>query len=350
MKTSEPRTSVSGSDGSHHQPLTYVRGSDNTDEALLRAVAAAFPDRLCRRREPRGRRGVMVGGRGVRLADESAVADAELFVAVELVESGGTETLVRQASAVNRAWLPQDQIAVSIETAFDAEREKVVAVRRTKFADLVLDEAPTALPRDVAPGPMLAAAVAERYDPATLIDDDARRYLARVRCLREWLPSLELPDFGADPWRELLPEWCSGKSSVAELRASSPVAAIQSRLTPQQLHAVEREAPERIEVPSGSRITLEYEFGKPPVLAVRIQEMFGLAQTPRVAGGRIGVLLHLLAPNYRVQQITPDLASFWKNTYPEVKKELKRRYPKHAWPDDPLAASAESRPRRKESR
>jgi ATP-dependent helicase HrpB len=289
----------------------------------------------------------MVGGRGVRLADESAVADAELFVAVELSESGGAETLVRQASAVDRAWLPAEQLATTVETAFDAEREKVVAVRRTRFADLVLDEAPTALPSDVDPGPMLAAAVAERYDLATLVDDDARRYLARVRCLREWQPSLEFPDFGGDPWRELLPEWCAGKSSVAELRASSPIHAIQSRLTPQQLHAVERETPERIEVPSGSRIAVEYEPGKPPVLAVRIQEMFGLAATPRVAAGRVPVLLHLLAPNYRVQQITPDLASFWKNTYGEVKKELKRRYPKHAWPDDPLAAQPERRPQRK---
>lgn len=324
-----------------------VLSTELADEAMLRALAVAFPDRLCRRREPKGRRGVMVGGRGVKLADESAVADAELFVAVELNESGQAEALVRQASIVERAWLPQDQIVTTIETAFDAEREKVIAMRRTRFADLVLDEAPTALPRDVDPGPMLAAAVADRFDPATLVDDDVRRYLARVQCLREWLPSLELPDFGPQPWRDLLPEWCAGKSSVAELRASSPVAAIQARLTPQQLHAVEREAPERIEVPSGSRITLEYEVGKPPVLAVRVQEMFGLAQTPRVAGGRIGVLLHLLAPNYRVQQITPDLASFWKNTYPEVKKELKRRYPKHAWPDDPLAAQAEHRPQRR---
>jgi ATP-dependent helicase HrpB len=337
------RTDESGS--ASEIPHSALR-TPHSDDAVLRALAVAFPDRLCKRREPKGRRGVMVGGRGVRLADESAVADAELFVAVELNESGGSETLVRQASAVERSWLPQDQIATTVETAFDAEREKVVAVRRTRFADLVLDEAPTALPRDVDPGAMLAAAVAERFDPAALVEDDARRYLARVRCLREWLPSLELPDLGADPWRTLLPEWCAGKASVAELRASSPIFAVQARLTAQQIAAIEREAPERIEVPSGSRIVLEYEVGKPPVLAVRIQELFGLTATPRVAGGRIAVLLHLLAPNYRVQQITPDLASFWKNTYGEVKKELKRRYPKHAWPDDPLAAQAEHRPQR----
>jgi len=110
---------------------------------------------------------------------------------------------------------------------------------------------------------------------------------------------------------------------------------------------VESAAPERIAVPSGNIIKLHYEVGKPPVLAVRIQEVFGMTETPRLAGGRLPVLMHLLAPNYRVQQITPDLASFWKNTYGEVKKDLKARYPKHAWPDNPLTAQAERGPRRR---
>ena len=321
-----------------------AKSNVDADEAVLRALAVAFPDRICKRREPKGRRGVMVGGRGVRLADESAVADAELFVAVELTESGQSETLVRQASLVERSWLPQTHLTTAVEVAFDAAREKVMGVRRTKFLDLVLDETPAAIPRDVDTGPILAAAVAERFDPTLFIDDDARRYLARLRCLREWLPQLDWPDFGSPTdntiWREILPEWCAGLTSTADLRAHSPIPVLQARLNSQQLAAVERDAPERVAVPSGSRITLEYEVGKPPILAVRIQELFGLKETPRVGGGRIPVLLHLLAPNYRVQQITPDLASFWKNTYGEVKKELKRRYPKHAWPDDPTVAQA----------
>ncbi|MBY0512765.1 MAG: ATP-dependent helicase HrpB, partial [Gemmataceae bacterium] len=107
-----------------------------------------------------------------------------------------------------------------------------------------------------------------------------------------------------------------------------------------QLRAVDAEAPERIEVPSGSHIAIAYEEGRPPVLAARIQELFGLAETPRVAGGRVKVLLHLLAPNHRPQQVTDDLASFWRNGYPVVRKELRGRYPKHSWPDDPLAAEA----------
>jgi ATP-dependent helicase HrpB len=114
-----------------------------------------------------------------------------------------------------------------------------------------------------------------------------------------------------------------------------------------QRQAVEREAPERLQVPSGSRIALRYELARPPILAVRIQELFGWTQTPRVAGGRVPVLLYLLAPNYRPQQVTDDLASFWTNTYPRVRKELRARYPKHAWPEDPWNATAWRRLRHK---
>ena len=144
----------------------------------------------------------------------------------------------------------------------------------------------------------------------------------------------------------LLPAVAQGCRSFDELRKAPWLARIQGLLTPEQRQAVEREAPERIEVPSGSRIKLHYEPGKPPVLAVRIQEIFGLLETPRVARGRVPVLLHLLAPNMRPQQVTDDLASFWKTTYHQVRKDLRRRYPKHAWPEDPYTATAERRPRR----
>ncbi|QQR57276.1 MAG: hypothetical protein IPG59_20205 [Candidatus Melainabacteria bacterium] len=100
-------------------------------------------------------------------------------------------------------------------------------------------------------------------------------------------------------------------------------------------------------VPSGSQIKLTYEIDKPPVLAARIQELFGMKETPRIAQSRIAVLVHLLAPNYRVQQITPDLGSFWKNTYAQVRKDLKARYPKHSWPEDPLTAQAVSGAKRR---
>jgi ATP-dependent helicase HrpB len=157
--------------------------------------------------------------------------------------------------------------------------------------------------------------------------------------LRQWIPELELPDFGDDPLRAILPALCIGRQSFDELRRAPALAAAKAMLTPVQLQAVDREAPERLEVPSGSLLPLRYEAGQPPVLAVRIQELFGWRETPRIARGRVAVLLHLLGPNMRPQQITGDLESFWRNAYPLVRKELKRRYPKHAWPEDPWTAS-----------
>nr|AUN37421.1 ATP-dependent helicase HrpB [uncultured bacterium] len=321
--------------------------SVSADKAVLRAVLAAFPDRVARRRDPSSRRAVMVGGRGVRLADESAVTRPELFVCVELAEIGQAESLVRQASGIERDWLPAELVQTSIDVEFDPARERVVAVRRTRLEDLVLEESPINLPPGYDAAALLAREAAQRLDRALMLDPDDEAYLARVRCLREWMPELGLPDFGNDTLRELLPQLCAGCTSFDELRKAPILWAIKHRLTQEQLRAVEREAPERLQVPSGNAIRLQYEPGKPPVLAVRIQEIFGWTDTPRVAGGRVSLLLHLLAPNMRPQQVTNDLRSFWANTYAEVRKDLRRRYPKHAWPEDPSMGVAEKRPRRK---
>ena len=161
------------------------------------------------------------------------------------------------------------------------------------------------------------------------------------------MPELELPAFDDAYLRGLLPALCVGRRSFAELRRAPLLDHLRGALSHAQHRALEQHAPERVRVPSGSRIALRYEPGRPPVLAVRIQEVFGLADTPRLAAGRVPVLLHLLAPNQRPQQVTDDLASFWANTYTQVRKELRARYPRHAWPEDPATASAESRPRRR---
>lgn len=142
----------------------------------------------------------------------------------------------------------------------------------------------------------------------------------------------------------LLPALCAGRRSFAELRRLPLLDWLRAQMSPEQSRALEREAPERIEVPSGSRIRLTYEPGRPPVLAARIQELFGLEHTPRVAAGRVPVLMHLLAPNMRPQQVTDDLESFWSTTYSQVRKELRRRYPRHAWPEDPRRAEPQRRP------
>jgi ATP-dependent helicase HrpB len=177
----------------------------------------------------------------------------------------------------------------------------------------------------------------------------ARHFLVRLGCLAQWMPELELPIVNLEALTEILAELALSCRSLAQLRNADWLGEIQLRLGYQKVRLVETEAPERLQVPSGSQLQLKYELGRPPVLAVRIQEIFGLQETPRVAGGRVPVLLHLLAPNYRPQQVTNDLASFWINTYPQVRKDLRARYPKHAWPEDPLTASPERRPGRRSS-
>jgi ATP-dependent helicase HrpB len=327
--------------------LRTLPSPPHSEDGVLRALLAAFPDRLARRRVTGEPRGVMVGGRGVKLAPTSAVTEAELFLCVD-VDGRGVEALVRQASAVQRDWLPAELTSAVVEVEFDEAAERVTAKKRWRFDDLVLEESAAALPDNDETAAALAAAANANLTKVLPPDDsDAGRYLLRVHCLREWMLDLELPAFDETELRELLTWLCHGRRSFAELHGGPWLEALQGRLTHAQRQAVEREAPERIQVPSGSRIALRYELGRPPILAVRIQEMFGQSETPCIAGGRVRVLLHLLAPNYQPQQITDDLASFWANTYAQVRKELRARYPKHAWPEDPANAAPQQRPRRR---
>jgi ATP-dependent helicase HrpB len=317
--------------GGSSYPPAHAGGSP----ALLKCLYVAFPDRLARRRNPGGEKGVMIGGRGVRLAPTSGVVDGELFVCID-IDAGQTESLVRMASLVERDWLPADQMVESVDVAFDEKLERVTARRRVRIEDLTLEDRDAPLPDGERVAQVLADAALERFDSVRPGEDSsAGRFLVRLNCLQSWMPELNLP--AIDP-RSLLVELCSGRKSLAELRSADWLGAVQGRLTYQQLQAIEREAPERLTVPSGSRLAITYELGRPPVLAVRIQELFGLLETPRIAAGRVPVLLHLLAPNGRPQQVTDDLASFWANTYPQVRKDLRARYPKHAWPEDPLSA------------
>lgn len=334
------------------------RRASGRDDVLLRALLAAYPDRLARRRAPHQPRAVMVGGRGVRLAEQSAVTSAELFVCVEVMpasaatSAGQAEDLVRLASEVAPDWLPPEHLRTRVEVAFDGERERVVAWERTRYdlqeessEGLVLSEREVPPADAEAAAALLAEAAATRLPAALPLDDpEVAAFLVRVRCLADWMPELGLPRLDAAALAGLLPELARGRRSFAELRRAPLLERLRGALTHAQLAALDREAPERLAVPSGSRIRLAYEEGKPPVLAARIQELFGLAETPRIAGGRVPVLLHLLAPNLRPQQVTTDLRSFWRNTYPQVRRELQGRYPRHAWPEDPWNARPQRRP------
>jgi ATP-dependent helicase HrpB len=311
---------------------------DASDEVLLRALVAGFPDRVARRRDVTSDKGLMVGGRGVKLGPKSAVQKSPLFLCVD-IDGAGIEATVRQASEVHREWLPQDQVRSGEELFFHPTQKQVVARRRVAFADLILEETPTAITDRDAAAEVLFDAAKGQLESVIPADDDAfSNFLARVRCLKQWMPDLPLPAFDESMMLDVLHELCHGRRSFADLKSAPWLSTLQSKMDYALVQTIEREAPDRITVPTGSRMRLTYEEGRPPVLAVRIQEIFGMKATPRIAGGRVPVLLHLLAPNMRPQQVTDDLASFWANMYEDVRKELKRRYPKHSWPEDPLTA------------
>ena len=332
--------------------LTSIPSGRSTDEELhdehlLRAILAGYPDRVVRRRDPDSDRGVLVGGRGVRLDPHSSVREGTLFVAIDLTPHSDGELRVRMASAIEEEWL-ESRITRTVDLAFHPKRRRVEAVHVHRYLDLTLRSSPAEIDDPVAAADCLAEAASADLERALpLTNADVARFLGRVRALAEWCPELELPRFDTDELIELLPTLCAGRRSFSELRALPLASILSGLLTPPQRNALEAEAPERFTIPTGRSVPLTYPPGRPPVVAARIQELFGLLETPTIARGRVRLTFELLAPNGRPQQVTDDLASFWSNTYQQVRKDLRARYPKHAWPEDPTTATAESRPRRK---
>ncbi|HYC76386.1 MAG TPA: ATP-dependent helicase HrpB [Planctomycetota bacterium] len=318
----------------------------DVEEACLRAILAAYPDRVARRRRRGAAESTMVGGRGLVLAPESVVRDAELFVVLDadLGRRGAAaaRATVRQASAIERAWL--DEVAGSAivrgsETFFDAERGRVVARKVVRFDDLVLEEGETGAPDPEAAAALLLDAAKKEPRRALGLTRAAESLVGRLRALAEWMPELELPPHDDADLVDALAPWVQGRTTLDELTQIDLVQALLARLNRKQREALETQAPAALTVPSGMRRELTYAPGKPPTLAVKLQELFGLAETPRVGGGRVPVLLHLLSPGGTPVQVTQDLRSFWNGAYAQVRKDLRGRYPRHPWPEDPWNAA-----------
>ena len=309
---------------------------DPLSDQISRALLAAFPDRLARRRSAHDARGLMVGGRGVKLENSSGVREAELFLCID-IDAGSSEASVRQASAIEPEWLPMEHLRQSDDRFMHPTQGTVVTRRRTYWMDLVIEETPIATPLDEDTAAMLASAAIQNWQKILPNNDKAlNSWLGRVTWLAEAMPDSGLPTLKPESLRESLQQWCYGLRSLDELKQLPWRSLLEGLLDANHRRLLQQSAPESFTLPSGRVVWLQYEPGKPPVLAARIQEFFGLAETPRIAGGRVPLLLHLLAPNMRCQQITDDLASFWKNTYSVVRKELRARYPKHAWPENPM--------------
>lgn len=290
----------------------------------------------------------MVGGRGVKQLSESGV-DAPLFLALSL-EGRGVAAGVAVAEGIDLALLQSmapHQVTVRDEAVLDDDRGAFVGVRRTRFADLIIEEK-TGVPVDddaIAAG--LASTFADRFERLFVPDDATRAMLTRLRFAIQAMPDDEWPVVDDAALKALLPELCQGlvrkgRRKLEDVAGADWHGAVSGLLDWQLKQRLDAEVPPRLQVPTGNAIAVDYGpalEGGVPVLAVRLQECFGWLDTPRVARGRIAVVLHLLSPGYKPVQVTTDLRSFWQRGYKEVKAELKARYPKHSWPDDPLAAT-----------
>lgn len=326
--------------------------NDDAEASLLKLALLAYPDRVCRRREKDRAAGIMVGGGGVRLAAESVVRQPEFFLALDArsdQRSFAREALVRIASGIEEEWLEElfpYAIRRERSVVFDEDRQRVVGRGTAWYRDLLLKEDRDAAVDTEQASAVLAEALRPRAAQLFAANEESASLLARVSFLRKWVPEHPWPAFDDAQLTDLIAEAAHGQRSAEGVQRAL-AAALRNQLVYPLSRLLDEHAPEAIEVPSGNRIHVTYGAGEKPVLMVRLQELFGWPDTPRLAGGRAPVLLHLLAPNFRPVQVTDDLKNFWATTYFQVRKDLRARYPKHSWPDDPLAAKAESKGGRK---
>ena len=304
----------------------------------------AFPDRIARQDDSNPTRYTLANGRGARLHEQTALLGEPWLVALDLRHEA-RDSLMLAAAPLDPRVLEEDypgQFQRVRNVRWNEERAAVEAFEERRFGAIVLERRSVPVqPEDAVPA--LLAAVRQRGLDALPWSESARRLRLRMQSLREWMPELGLPDVSDVQLLETLEDWLAPylqtKRKLDALSEDELSQALAALFDYEQRKQLDVQAPDSLTVPSGQTRRLEYSPGEAPVLAVKLQELFGLADTPRVAGGRIPVTLHLLSPAGRPIQVTQDLHGFWERTYPEVKKELKGRYPKHPWPDDPWTAT-----------
>jgi len=309
--------------------------SGGGSRGLATALMAGFPGRIGRRRSPGDPRALLASGVGVVVPE----GVGEWFVAVVITAGRkGVRQVhrVRAAIDLDPDWLSVDRIQ---ETVWDPEAQAARGRIENRVGAIVLSTRTAAAAPDKAAALLLQAA---RADPARALapSKEAQELQARIACLRQWRPELGLPD---PDWAALLPGLCDGLRSFKDLHARNLCAALQGQLDWSQRQALDTLAPASLTLPSGTSRRLRYVPGESPVLSARIQQCFGWRTSPRVAEGQIPVVIELLAPSQRPVQVTADLKSFWTHTWPQVRKELRGRYPRHPWPEDPWTATPTDR-------
>lgn len=316
-------------------PTEAARASD---EALCKCLLAAFADRLARRVDMGTLRCELVHGRKGLLARESVVHHSRLLVAAEVREVEASDktiqTILSLATAVKPEWLRElfpDELRRQPRVYYDATDRRVYAEEAVLFRDLPLETRRVEPPPLEAAGPLLAAEVAAGRLPLKYWDHEVEQWIARLNFLATACPELALPPLRSSDRLHLLEQLCHGAFTYKEIKDRAVKPVVQSWLSAEQRELLNRHAPERVDLGNGRRPKVVYAENAPPYFAARMQELFGLEKTPRIALGRVGLTVHILAPNMRPVQITQDLAGFWREHYPRLKQELQRKYPKHEW-------------------
>jgi ATP-dependent helicase HrpB len=333
-------------------------GPINAEAELLISILAGYPDRVAKRRSPPGATDssrveiLLAGGGSAELAPESVVREAEFLVAVDSEERrepgrtgmrGGGRTLVRLASAIEPEWLLEllaDRIIEAREVSWDAEHERVEVFERLLYEGLILDESRASRAAGPEVSRVLEEAVMEKGWRAFVANDAIDRFVARVNFVARTFPEEEIEALEEADVRASLCRLCEGRRSFAEVqeavREGHLLGLLRARLSAEHLRLLEKMAPQHVMLAGGRRLPVNYESEQPPWVASRLQDFFGMRDGPTVAHGRVRLVLHLLAPSQRPVQVTTDLSGFWERHYAQVRRELSRRYPRHAWPEDPL--------------
>lgn len=327
-------------------PPTALSARHQAD-AVSRAVLAAFPDRVARRRAPGSRELSLASGAGMRLDERSEATEPEFLVVVDAEErrDGRTTTiLARQASGIEASWL-LDQFSdrVTLDSTLVWSGQRVVATEDMRYGNLRLDASTRPAPPSEAASAVLRDAVLA-LPLSTFVDEESLQTLQSRVAFARGLPGLGgLAALEEEATRSALAALCEGKTALADVIGADLLGSLRGRvaasLEGKGRARLDEVAPEFLVLPGGRRLAIHYERDRAPWVASRLQDFFGMRKGPRVGQGDLPLVLHLLAPNQRPVQVTTDLEGFWDRHYPALRKELGRRYPRHAWPEDPRTAT-----------
>ena len=306
------------------------------DEALQKCILIGFSDRVARRLDQGTLRCELVHNRRGVLARESVVGHSELIVVAEIREVEGREvnTILSLATAIDAAWLREyfpGDMESDLRVQFDAQQKRVVAAELLKFRGLALSAKRVDPPPADAAARILADEIIAGRLPLPNWDHSVEQWLARLDFLCANCPELQLPPFTDDDKSHVIGQLCLGAFSYKDIKEREVKPVVMSWLSAAQKELLDNHAPERLSLPNARTPKVVYEKGKSPFISLRIQELYDVNQTPKIAMGRVPVTVHILTPGMKPIQVTQDMPNFWREHYPKIKSELARKYPKHFW-------------------